>query len=1263
VSKSTLLPIAAISDIQNWFFSHYHPCLAYKPPYVITFVSKRNDVDISSLDLNLVEDFESHPLASTKESSEISRRVEIAEAETSSLLKERDDLLAATETLKQQVETLQKNDSDYRTLIKDLQSQLVESNLGLSKISKRIDSAEAEKILLVKEAEAETSSLLKERDDLLAVTETLKQQVETLQKNDSDYRTLIENLQSQLVESNLGLSKISKCIDSAEAEKILLLKEKDDLLAEIDATKEQVETIQISETSIHELQAQMAEKKKECEYLFAELHNTKVMASKERAEFKIRIASLETDLLRSKNEEKRLVSAMAEITNSHANTMARLEDITNGLVNQKDLLNQISEMEQRMHLRTYEVEQLNTQLIESKTLAREESRRLKTIIAIHESDLLESRQNADNLRSELKAVLKTLDETTSKMYTLMTEQETMRKEIMTLNSSVDGTGKEDDSVSHRGNEMLGDFSTENDDMMSAREPHAARAVSTLNNLRELTETSSSMHIIEEMKINFRSLQCERDELRTAINGKNVAISEWKGRVQDISARNELLSREVESAREKCTSLTAELHDARKTASSEQDILSSEIATKEENLVRSTQEVERLTSDMKLLESNHAQTVARLESDKKDLIDMTQDTTQKIESLKKSLNSADFEARWLEEKLSSKILSLEEKLREASIEEERLSGVVKSLECSHAEAVKALEDNKTDLESRLHTLTETSATMEEQLGSKIALIEAELLQALIEEERLGGVVKSLTEASATEQAQLRSAIASLDVDLLHVLRYLNSQEGEKNTQHQQHTPAETPAETSAAKQQQQGLRESVLALELTVKSLAEKAKERSEEIRSLIQQVGDAEVRFNVSEAGKRELEVRIEDAASEIADGKMQYGILSDRFATVKSEKDAALARIEELTAELLVSASTLSDVQQLIFADQKQLSDMRDKIKALEIEKKQEQDALQLMIRDKDDTFRKLEFSRQEADEFRCKIESSKSLAESITKVQSMLESSEKEVDYLKKKIAYSERMAERMEKECETLTRSIDELNVKRNEENQRNIQRYKRQQKANQCEIACLENIITSLKKEYEAFKVESRAVKDAQLKSCKAKLESICATDWNGTLQLQDRTFDDVTIILEQELSHLRGELKLALKKLDHVHGEKSSLENIVTSLKQEYKAFKLKARSELDAQIRSCEAKLAPFCSRGGKGAPLMQSLPFDDMITIIQDEFSSLSLMTKNLEEVQNESAILEHQVRILSSEVSKYKLQNKGMLQALDELTIGMGDSYEYPS
>ena len=69
-----------------------------------------------------------------------------------------------------------------------------------------------------------------------------------------------------------------------------------------------------------------------------------------------------------------------------------------------------------------------------------------------------------------------------------------------------------------------------------------------------------------------------------------------------------------------------------------------------------------------------------------------------------------------------------------------------------------------------------------------------------------------------------------------------------------------------------------------------------------------------------------------------------------------------------------------------------------------------------------------------------------------------------------------------------------------------------------------------------------------------------------------------------------------------------------------------------------------------------RSLTYDDMIVIIQTELSTLlekvKSLAKDLESSKDESAILEQQVLILSKEVSKYKLQNKGMLQAFDEIT-----------
>ena len=1246
----------------------------------------------------------------------------------------------------------------------------------------------------------------------------------TLRRNEIIDKTL-GTMEEQLKMTILEKKEMAKSLTDAEYRLSELTKQvSDDKVAH--------EEFREAENSINALNVQLAERNKAGEDLSLELQHAKVKASKERVLLNSKISSLEVDLLRSENEVERLGFAMNALTNSHANAVTRLEDIKHGLVNQKHLLNQTTEMEQRMKIMVSEVEKANAQLDDAKKVACEESDRLNGNIAILESDLIES-------RSDLEAVEKSLNDTTTKMSELLAENEIMRKEISNLYSSVNEMGKENDQISRSINRMIGDLDMEDDDMISQS---AARAVRTSNDGGELIETSLSMQILGKMKVSFQLLQSDRADMQIDIKEKTAAISDLEVRVQQISARNKVLSTE-------CISLTTELHDSKKEASLEQDILSSKIALLEANLLQSTQEVERLNSEIKLLESNHAETRACLERDKNGLIELTKDMTQQIanlvgkiglanaelndskktssleieqlndtiltqaacllesqqygdsllrdldavrkslddttmkknlllaenETMQKSLNSSEFEAGWLEEQLSSKILSLEEELCKAKQEEERLGGVVESLEHSYAKERAHLEDGKIDLESRLdtlrgtsaaeqkqqsfkiasleaellqtlneeerlvevvkslershaeelarfkevnidlecrmHTLKETSMAEQEQQSSKIASLETDLVQALKEEERLGGVVKSLershaeelarfeevkidlecrmhtmAETSASKQEQLRSAIVSLEADLLQVLQELDYAEEEKNgNQHRTHTLTET----SAA----ENLQGNVLALKLTAKSLADKAKKRSEEIQSLIQQVGDTEIRFNVNEAENRSLTIKIsslmmknndqydqivelttclDDETSEnanlkksLADEKLDNEVLGNRFAGLENERVAAMTKIEELSAELKSTAITLSDVQQLIIADQKQLLQMQDTIRSLEVEKQRDHDALQSITRDRDDNIRKLEFSRQEADDFKCKLESSKSLAESITnqceKVQSLLQASGNEVNYLKKTLEYSERMTKKLENECDNLNRSIIELNTKRNEENQRNILRCRQQHETSQCEIACLENIIASLKKELDAFKSEARTATAAQLKSCEAKLESLCANDEDGTLQRRDRTFDGLILALGKELSRLRGESTSTAKKLAEAQREFSSLESIVTLLKKEHEALRIEARAAVEAQIRSCEAKLAPLCSNGGQGALSKQCRSFDNMIAIIQEELSSLSIMAKNLDEAQNESAILEQQVRILSSEVSKYKLQNRGMLQALDELTIGMGDSDAY--
>ncbi len=236
-------------------------------------------------------------------------------------------------------------------------------------------------------------------------------------------------------------------------------------------------------------------------------------------------------------------------------------------------------------------------------------------------------------------------------------------------------------------------------------------------------------------------------------------------------------------------LVRRLDTLKETSVAEQEQQSSMIASIKAELPQALKEEERLVGVVKSLERSHAEALAHFEEEKNDLV-------RQLDTLKET-SVAEHEQQ------SSKIASLNADLVQVLMEEERLVGVVKSLECSHAEALACSEEVKIDLKRQLDMLKETLVAEQEQQSSKIASLEADLVQALKEEERLGGVVKSLERShaealahskevkidlkcqlhtmektSSSEQERLRPAIVSLEADLLQVLQELDYAEEEK-----------------------------------------------------------------------------------------------------------------------------------------------------------------------------------------------------------------------------------------------------------------------------------------------------------------------------------------------------------------------------------------------------------------------------------------------------------------------------------------------------
>ena len=147
------------------------------------------------------------------------------------LVGERDGLIV-------QVEELQRGGIECCSLIEDLHSQLASSRSELSDIARRLEYAEAE-----------ARAFTKERDDLFAENSAFREQSETHHRNETNYRAVIEDLQSRLVASNEVLSMFSQRIMSVDANTRSLLKESD-LLAENCTLRESVDIHQSLDTDM-----------------------------------------------------------------------------------------------------------------------------------------------------------------------------------------------------------------------------------------------------------------------------------------------------------------------------------------------------------------------------------------------------------------------------------------------------------------------------------------------------------------------------------------------------------------------------------------------------------------------------------------------------------------------------------------------------------------------------------------------------------------------------------------------------------------------------------------------------------------------------------------------------------------------------------------------------------------------------------------------------------------------------------------------------
>ncbi len=633
------------------------------------------------------------------------------------------------------------------------------------------------------------------------------------------------------------------------------------------------------------------------------------------------------------------------------------------------------------------------------------------------------------------------------------------------------------------------------------------------------------------------LSKERDELMSKNNALQQKNETLQKKLCEITAAEDSASEafrrligglhvQLAEKDEIAETLKVKLHDFREEACRERDQLKSKISLLETALLQSQQNEECLRSGMEL--TNEEQ-----------------------------------------EQLKSRIAVLETKLLESGQEADRLRSAMALLETTLAKARAQSEQERADFEAHRNSSNLTRDAMmedanleKEELKSKIASLEAELLRSKQEEETLQSEITSMNKSHAEVQA---------------------------NTS---------------------GLKSQVKSLSLIIDTMKDTATREQDELKTKIQ---------TLEEELRQSMLNKISDA---------------------KRDRDQAMSKVEGLSDELKSTALALTQVQEFISKDKLQAAETQQQLRSLEAEKILMEASILSIRVERDEIIQQLELSRQDADDFKRRWESSELTVNSMTTRCEMVESeimaSKQVVLELNDKLESSESLVKALEYQCDNLRNTIAELSAKSDEadalmkvlqmENQRNVLSCRQQEERSNSEIESLENMVKSLKAGYESFKVEAEAAAAAQMKSCEAKLESLCAQTGSSKRLSKDQTLDDMITLLRQDRSKLDEQSAATAMVLEAAQKKISALELAVASLRDEYDAFRSEAESAAAAQVRSFEAKLEP-----------------------IQDQLSST---VKELEVTQDEKAVLEQQIGTLSSEVIKFKMQNKGLLKAMDQLT-----------
>ncbi|KAL7551434.1 hypothetical protein ACHAWF_014622 [Thalassiosira exigua] len=592
----------------------------------------------------------------------------------------------------------------------------------------------------------------------------------------------------------------------------------------------------------------------------------------------------------------------------------------------------------------------------------------------------------------------------------------------------------------------------------------------------------------------------------------------RGQLRNLSDEKRELLRETSvlrrEASEAATAREAEMVGMREELTCAQQKIASLVA----DLHQSRCEQKRLSNAMTLLEHSSLESLNQATQEKHDLAGQNKYFSRQIEELSMEVNRAKSEENKKtasEEQLllNSKVTSLNDLLRESNEEGHRL--IIR---------MNSLEEKKERLETDLAVAKKDACWEQEQLNSKILSLEDLLLESR-------AVLESAKNGASEEESLLNSKVASLQDFLLE-----SKEEGDRLLDRMQSLQKEKDnliTDIEVAKKEACREQEQLTCKIISLEDLLLESKDEEDRRLNIVKSLEEEKIQLQASIKEAEDKSKNEQNAASAAINHNQELSL------KIQDDKEKASQEQGKLS-------SKIEYLKRLLLESTEEEEKLTERIKSLEIDHAvtlaDVEESVEKLSQQVNSLSSELEFTKGINGSLSAQLKDAKKIgSEDYKRLTNMIASLEAELTASKQEEEQLNRSIEMIESShAEALSRLEDENNVLTSQNQELSI-RIEGLSSTNNSAISSLQE---------DNFCLENTL----------SKLKQGKVNEGNTCRGHQDRSFDDMVGMIQQECSDLIKKSQSMAKELEQSHSESAALEQVLA----EASSYKLQNVSVLQA---------------------------------------------------------------------------------------------------